>query len=113
MADDAEIPGALPEPWWVPSDITLRGLERQLATELGPDHTLHGCDVNAVAKRQDCDDVLFSVSGQPFRWAVVHLTWRDRPDTAPWPMTTAYVSFSEFLEGQSDLSDGARASEDD
>ncbi|MEM7634499.1 MAG: hypothetical protein AAF299_08060, partial [Pseudomonadota bacterium] len=55
----------------------------------------------AVARRQDCDDVLFWVPATDFEFAVVHLTYSNRPETNPvWPMTGTYKSLSDFVESE-------------
>lgn len=70
-------------------------LERQLQAELPDGHALSGLGVTALAQRQDCDDVLFSLDDGSGRVAVVHLTWSQNTD-ARWPQTEFYASLSAW-----------------
>jgi hypothetical protein len=80
------------EPWGPVNNA--QGLETELQRELGPGHRLHGrLDLRAVARRADCDDVLF-VSDTIA--AVVHLTWAKEP-TAEHPQTEIFSSIEDFV----------------
>jgi hypothetical protein len=83
---------ALLEPW---SAVTnARGLEAELARELVPGHRLHGRPgLRAVARRSDCDDVLFLSETIA---AVVHLTWAKEPDPHH-PTTEIFSSVEDFV----------------
>lgn len=79
-------PRPLPEPWVVvPAPETRAALERQLRVEVSEGHLLFGKTVTAVARCSVCDEVLFSVDKDPAWFAQVHLTWRQAPETPPWP----------------------------
>ena len=53
----------------------------------------------AVARRQDCDDVLFVSVDDPSLVAVVHLTYANRPELDPrWPGTTFFASIQDWME---------------
>jgi hypothetical protein len=55
--------------------------------------------MRAVARRQDCDDVLFVSADEPKVVAVVHLTYAKRPESDPrWPTTTFFDSMEDWLE---------------
>ncbi len=83
---------ALLEPWSAVNNA--QGLETELARELVPGHRLHGRpNLRAVARRADCDDVLF-VSDTIA--AVVHLTWAKEPDPAS-PSTEIFSSVEDFV----------------
>jgi len=83
---------ALLEPWTAVNNA--QGLETELARELVPGHRLHGRpNLRAVARRADCDDVLF-VSDTIA--AVVHLTWAKEPDPAH-PSTEIFSSIEDFV----------------
>ena len=59
--------------------------------EVAPGHVLHGIALNAVAKCDGCDDVVFrALDG---RFAIVDLTWTLKPERPPWPQTTRLGSF--------------------
>lgn len=79
-------PRPLPEPWVVvPTPETRAALERQLRAEVSEGHPLFGKAFTAVARCSVCDEVLFSVDEDPAWFAQVHLTWRQAPETPPWP----------------------------
>jgi hypothetical protein len=86
------------EPW---TSVGLHGeqCERELALECGPRHSLHGRKMRAIATRQDCDDVLFVSTDDPFIVAVVHLTYANKPEPDPrWPGTAFFASLDDWLE---------------
>ena len=75
-------------PWHSVADdpAQVSGMERQLGRELSAEHPLFGLSVRTLARRQDCDDVLFAVEDGTGRVAVVHLTWtHSPPERPPWP----------------------------
>jgi hypothetical protein len=74
-------------------------LVRELARELPHGHVLDGLPVVALARRVDCDDILFATADPAKPLAVVHLTWtgsRERDPTSPW--TTLYQSWQDWAE---------------
>ena len=72
-------------------------LEAELAKEVSKLHPLHGKNMRAVAKRIDRDDVIFA---GPDCIALVHLTWKSKPESDPrWPSTYLFESIEE-LAGQ-------------
>jgi hypothetical protein len=75
----------------------VRKLEAVLREELAPGHSLYGVPVRAIARRQDCDDVLYALDDGTGRFAVVHLTWKHRPDRPPWPWAVMYSSIENFV----------------
>ncbi|MGH7281569.1 MAG: hypothetical protein ACRELY_08615 [Polyangiaceae bacterium] len=85
------------EPWKSVLAERKAGLERELARELSPEHTLAGHTVHAIAARCDCDDVLFEVPG--IGYAVVHLSWpREREHSPNYPTTHFFSSFEDWCE---------------
>lgn len=83
-------------PPWEPTDADF-GVE--LAREVGPGHPLFDRPAVAVARRVDCDDVLFWLPAGPAALAVVHLTWRGKRERSPqWPAARMYASVAEWLE---------------
>ena len=85
--------------WLDPWRPTPRGLETELAREVGPGHVLAGRRAVAVARRTDNDDVLFHLPDGPALLAVVHLTWTCQRERKPeWPHTVLYHSVAEFVE---------------
>lgn len=88
---DKTIP--LPEPWfWTDIDFT-----KQLRKEISLFHVLFFKRTKSIAKREDCDDVLFQLRNN--KYAVVHLTWQNQAhqDTR-WPETEVYNSWQEVFE---------------
>ena len=57
----------------------MAGIAQELLREVGVGHPLHGLPVRTLARRQDCDDVLFAIEDGTERVAVVHLTWTYSP----------------------------------
>lgn len=58
----------------------------ELRREIPPGHILADVDVEAVARRDDRDDVIFRLRGGPTGAAIVHLTYRNETDPT-WPHT--------------------------
>jgi hypothetical protein len=55
--------------------------------------------MQAVAMRQDCDDVLFVSADEPRTVAVVHLTHANRPEEDPLcPGTIFFDSIDDWVE---------------
>jgi hypothetical protein len=95
-----EIPPQLEwlEPWQRlegPGDAFVNELQK----EVSPQHALHGVPVVAIARRMDCDDVLFATADRTMPLAVVHLTWSSRTEVDPqWPSTALYKSWGDWTE---------------
>ena len=81
------------EPWF---PVTGEGpaLVEELRREISPEHVLAGWDVIAVARRHDCDDVLFA---SDHGLAVVHLAYAGREKRAQFPETQLYESWAHFV----------------
>ena len=88
----------LHDPWDIVDPQESDAVVQELARELGPQHALKGKKVRAVARRCDCDDVLFTIIEEE-RCAVVHLTFQGKEETDPrWPATEFYSSVAEWVE---------------
>jgi hypothetical protein len=86
-------------PWHPVSDdpTQVAGMERELRLELSAGHPLFGLPVRTLARRKDCDDVLFAIEDGTGRVAVVHLTWtQSPPERPPWPGTTVFPSLAAW-----------------
>lgn len=83
----------LPEPWyWTDQDLT-----KQLRKEISFTHVLFFRKTKTIARREDCDDVLFELRNHKF--AVVHLTWQQFPHTdRKWPQATIYKNWQDVYE---------------
>jgi hypothetical protein len=76
----------------------VEGMQRELGRELSAGHPLYAVATRAIARRQDCDDVLFAVEDGSCRVAVVHLTWtHSPPEKPPWPDTVLWDSIDEWI----------------
>jgi hypothetical protein len=87
--------------WVAPWEPILDGaaLNAELRAEIVAGHPLHGLAAAAVGRRTDCDDVLFCVDHPLCTLAVVHLTWRGRPEPDPtWPHTRLFADWAEWIE---------------
>ena len=81
------------EPWYSVEDSDP--LNRELLRELPVGHCLYQVQVNAVARRQDCDDVLFALEDGSGRVAVVHLSYAVEKDPV-WPFTRVFPDMYSF-----------------
>src|SRR5688572_19228182 len=77
--------------WREPWRAVVPGLEVELRNETSHGHPLFGHKAISVGRRHDTDDVLFLLLEHSAPLAVVHLTWRGRPEpNGNWPHTTFY-----------------------
>lgn len=67
----------------------------ELAREVCPGHPLWQLPVRVLARRQDCDDVLFALEDGTGRVAVVHLTYQAAHDPL-WPSVELFDDFEDF-----------------
>ena len=92
------------EPWWcfcLEDESFGRDLETEFRAELGQTHSLYPANptARAIAKREDCDDVLFWLPDAAASFAIVHLTWKGRPSDDPaLPLSTSFASLDRFVE---------------
>lgn len=72
--------------WHACTPAQERALAAQLAREIEPGHTLHGCECTAVACHGACDAVLFFIAGPRPGLSMVRLTWQvpRTPGSFPW-----------------------------
>src|SRR5262245_29714330 len=87
--------------WWAPwrPIPPEQGAETvaELQREMPSGHVLFGRDVQAVGRRQDCDDVLFYLGESFPQFAVVHLTYA-RETRPEWPNTTMFDTLEAWIE---------------
>lgn len=80
---------------WTALEDGSSDLVAELRREVALGHVLfERKNIRAIAKREDCDDVLFGVENL---LAVVHLTWSSRENNPRWPHTELHGSWAEFL----------------
>jgi len=81
-----------------PWEHTTARLHEVLEREVAPGHPLFGISTRALARHCDNDDVLFALTDAPSSFAVVHLTWKGAPDSAPnYPSAEYYRSLEEWI----------------
>jgi len=82
---------------WVDLRDDGAALVTELKKELRKDGALYGVEVEAVAFRCDCDDILFRIKGRDEKFAVVHLTWSGKTDNYEgWPWTELYSDAEDW-----------------
>ncbi|MFT3880201.1 MAG: hypothetical protein QM703_11140 [Gemmatales bacterium] len=83
---------------WEAIEHYAQNLVNELECEIHPEHILWGCRFNAVARRTDCDDVLFEViKDGSSKFAVVHLTWSSGQESESFPSTVLYSTFESWI----------------
>ena len=92
---------AWPDQWYEVRPENRISLELELSHEISSSHVLFGRSVHAIARREDCDDVLFAVVGSS-QVAQVHLVYRGKELHSDWPTTVLYESLSEWQEEQTE-----------
>jgi hypothetical protein len=70
-------------------------LEAELRREVCQGHVLFEIPVSPVARRQDCDDVLFALDDGTGRFAMVHLTYSKGHDPT-WPICAMFESWEHW-----------------
>lgn len=92
---------AWPNQWYEVKSENRMALERELSQEISPGHVLFGLSARAVARREDCDDVLFAVAGSS-QVAEVHLVYSSEESRSDWPLTVLYRDLSEWQKEQAE-----------
>ncbi|NFG42065.1 hypothetical protein FC789_12880 [Clostridium botulinum] len=71
----------------------------ELIKEVNKNHILYGIEVKEIARREDCDDILFLLLDGSDRYAIVHLTWSGkREDIKNYPRTRLYNNIEELIK---------------
>lgn len=84
------------EPWSATSDVHILDEFRR---EMAPGHVLEDIELSPVARRKDCDDVLFALDDGSGRFAVVHLTFsKSRERDSRFPRTWFFKDRETFFE---------------
>ena len=86
------------EPWAEIQTDRRKPFEAQLKREVQPGHLLYQVEVNAVAQRFDCDDVLFALVNHVHALAVVHLTYSTSQASSQWPRTQFFDNIQDWVE---------------
>ena len=97
----------VPEPWKSVSDIREESrLGQELRREIAPGHPLSGLSLRAILRRDDADDVLFSIDDGTGSVVEVHLMWSRGPEVPPWPTTRFFAdaeTWAKHAAGRSEL----------
>ena len=82
------------EPWHaITEDSRGEGFVSELYKEVIKGHPLYGKQVELIARRYDCDEILVKVVNEEI-WASVHLTWSIKPEQTPTvPYTVVFESW--------------------
>lgn len=86
----------VPDLWWdlrgggVEEERQRSAIRQELRAEVAAGHPLAGISRTVIARSEASDDVLVLL--EDGRWALVHLTWRQAPEAAPWPIVKFYDS---------------------
>lgn len=84
------------EPWHL-IDIDKQDLFNiELSKEVYPSHILYNSKLNAIAKNSSNDDVLYAFVDGTFRVADVHLSWKQKVEVFPYPISIIYCSFAKW-----------------
>jgi hypothetical protein len=81
------------DPWYEDRNPALG---QELRSETCQGHVLYELPVSPLARRQDCDDILFALEDGTGRVAVVHLTYSKETDPF-WPRTELFPSLVAWL----------------
>ncbi len=82
---------------WQRLDKSSETFDIELDKELSSRHCLYGLCVRAIARRIDCDDVLYTIDGDR-RLAVVHLTWSGIAEEDDcYPATDIYANWEDWV----------------
>src|ERR1044071_4516288 len=85
------------EPWKPLPVDQWPGTIAELHREMCPAHVLFARSVQPVARREDCDDVLFYHGETAPQFAVVHLTYA-RETEPEWPCTTLFDTLDAWIK---------------
>jgi hypothetical protein len=79
-------------------------LEAEAQREIPPGHVLWERRLVAIARREDCDDVLFAIRGTP-EVCLIHLTWSQRREAPGFPDTSCFPTMLDWCDAHEDTSD--------
>lgn len=84
------------EPWHLININKQDLFNIELRKELCPEHKLFSAELNAIAKSEANDDVLYAFTDGTFRVADIHLTWKQRTEIFPYPVSAVYCSLEKW-----------------
>lgn len=75
---------------------------RNFCKEINKEHILYGIEVKEIARREECDDVLFFLLDGTNRYTVVHLTWSGKMEnSSSYPKTRIYDNLTDLINTES------------
>ena len=72
-----------------------KAIEEEVNKEILKNHPLYGRNLKTIARREDCDDILFQIENSQ-KVAYVHLTWSSKKEFSDFPITVIYENIEEF-----------------
>lgn len=90
-----DIYSLLKDPWVVLEGQTALGLNNELKLEMVQDHPLYGKLLNAVARSEACDDVLYEDQAS-LQYYLVHLIWA-KADSGQYPAFKTFLKLEDFI----------------
>lgn len=84
------------EPWHLPDIEEQDIFNLELKKELSSEHELFNASLNAIAKSDASDDVLYVFTDGTSRVAEIHLTWTQRTEICPFPCATIYCNLDTW-----------------
>ncbi len=84
------------EPWYAIENDEKLILVNEYRSEVHENHILYNKNLNLIGRRQDRDDVLFSINGTN-NLAIVHLTWSGKIESGSFP-STQILSIQDFMQ---------------
>ncbi len=102
LQEMTELPGTLPEGWFVSDTEEASIRHAELQRELPPGHILYGKSVSVVAHRDGTDDILCRHHDEPSRFTVIHLSWLGREEiNTLHPTVEVDGDFQQFIAYES------------
>jgi hypothetical protein len=100
----SDIAGPVPSPFRRPWILISGGhpeLEAEAQREIPPGHVLWERRLVAIARREDCDDVLFAIRKTP-EVCVIHLTWSGQREAPGFPATSCFPTMLDWCDQNED-----------
>ncbi len=91
----------LPQGWIIPDEKVKRALEKELTTEVGPEHVLYKKNCTTFTRSEYSDDVIYLVHEDSVKFAFVHLTFSSKQEIhSTCPYTKISEDFVKVIEGE-------------
>jgi hypothetical protein len=90
-----DIYSLLKDPWITTQGQTILNLNNELKQEMVQEHPLYGKPLNAIARSEACDDVLYQDQVTQ-HYYLVHLTWA-KQNSGKYPAFKAFLRLEDFI----------------